>query len=200
VSESGKGGFLQELKQRNVVRVAIMYAVSAFVVLQLADVTFPVFELPDWTYRLVIWLLGLGFPLALVLAWIFDITPDGIVRTSEASEKELQQLRRSRKFYVVAIALLLIALGLMFVQPSDAPSNRQNSPELRRSVAVLPFANMSADPENLFFADGIAEEVLNVLAKIPDLRVAARTASFRYRDEKVDPRRIGEALQVAHVL
>jgi adenylate cyclase len=200
MSDSSKAGFLQELKQRNVVRVAIMYAVSAFVVLQLADVTFPVFDLPNWSYRLVIWLLGLGFPLALVLAWIFDITPDGVVRTSEASDRELQQLRRSRKFYVVAIILLLTALGLMFLQPSEPPSNRDGYAEIRRSIAVLPFANMSADPENLFFADGIAEEVLNVLAKIPDLQVAARTSSFRYRDESVDPRQIGEELQVAHVL
>ena len=197
---SEKPGFLEELKQRSVVRVAIMYGVSAFVILQLADVTFPVFELPDWTHRLVIWLLILGFPLALLLAWVFDITPIGIVRTSERDSAELKQLRRSRKFYLVAIALLVFALSLSFVdwresgQSVSAPLNQS------RSVAVLPFANMSPDPDNAYFADGMAEEVLNVLAKIPDLRVAARTASFRYRDSNVDPRQIGVELNVSHIL
>lgn len=183
------------------VRVAVMYAVSTFVILQLADVTFPVFELPDWSYRLVIWLLALGFPLALVLAWIFDITPDGIVRTSDLDPGELGRLRRSRKFYLVAIGLLVVALGLSMVERERPGVSPAATPEVdSRSVAVLPFANMSADPENAYFADGMAEEILNMLAKIPDLRVSARTASFRYREANKDPRIIGAELNVANIL
>ena len=200
LNDRDKPGFFEELKQRSVVRVAVMYAASTFVILQLADVTFPVFEVPDWSYRLVIWLLALGFPLALVLAWIFDITPDGIVRTSDLDPGELGRLRRSRKFYLVAIGLLVLALGLSLIEregPAKQPVVAQSD---ARSVAVLPFANMSADPDNDYFADGMAEEILNMLAKIPDLRVSARTASFRYRDANKDPRVIGEELGVANIL
>ena len=200
LNDQEKLGFFEELKQRSVVRVAVMYAASTFVILQLADVTFPVFEVPDWSYRLVIWLLALGFPLALVLAWIFDITPQGIVRTSDLDPGELGRLRRSRKFYLVAIGLLVLALGLSLIDRErlgDKPAAAQAD---IRSIAVLPFANMSADPDNVYFADGMAEEILNMLAKIPDLRVSARTSSFRYRDANKDPRVIGEELGVANIL
>jgi TolB-like protein/Tfp pilus assembly protein PilF len=177
-----------------------MYAASTFVILQLADVTFPVFEVPDWSYRLVIWLLALGFPLALVLAWIFDITPDGIVRTSDLDPGELGRLRRGRKFYLVAIGLLILALGLSLIDRERSGGQPMTAQADIRSIAVLPFANMSSDPDNAYFADGMAEEILNMLAKIPDLRVSARTASFRYRDADKDPRVIGEELGVANIL
>ena len=195
----GKAGFFQELKQRSVVRVAAMYLVSGWVILQLAEVTFPIFELPLGAYRLVLWLLVLGFPITITLAWTFDFTAQGIVRTSTAAPDtaELAKLRSYRRFDLLVIALLVVALTITWW-----PRTTSEVPvaELTRSIAVLPFDNLSTDPENAHFADGMAEEILNVLAKIPDLKVAARTASFRYRDSDQDLAQIGSELNVDHAL
>jgi TolB-like protein/Flp pilus assembly protein TadD len=195
----GKAGFFQELKQRSVVRVAAMYLVSGWVILQLAEVTFPIFELSLGAYRLVLWLLVLGFPITVALAWTFDFTAQGIVRTSTAATDtaELAKLRSYRRFDLLVIALLVVALTITWW-----PRTTSEVPvaELSRSIAVLPFDNLSTDPENAHFADGMAEEILNVLAKIPDLKVAARTASFRYRDSDQDLAQIGSELNVDHAL
>ena len=175
-----------------------MYAVSGWVVLQIAEVTFPIFELPLGAYRLVLWLLILGFPITIALAWTFDITPGGIVRTSTAPEAaEVARLKSYRKFDFAVIALLVIALAIAW-WPRSTPEDPLAG--ISRSIAVLPFDNLSADPDNAYFADGMAEEILNVLAKIPDLKVAARTASFRYRDTNINLAQIGRELNVAHTL
>ena len=199
MAEPGKAGFFQELKQRSVVRVAAMYLVSGWVILQLAEVTFPIFELSLGAYRLVLWLLVLGFPITITLAWTFDLTAQGIVRTSTAAPDtaELAKLRSYRRFDLLVIALLVVALTVTWW-----PRTTSEVPvaDLSRSIAVLPFDNLSTDPENAHFADGMAEEILNVLAKIPDLKVAARTASFRYRDSDQDLAQIGAELNVDHAL
>ncbi len=199
MAEPGKSSFLQELKQRSVVRVAAMYLVSGWVILQLAEVTFPIFELSLGAYRLVLWLLVLGFPITLALAWTFDLTPQGVIRTSTAASDtaELTKLRNYRRFDLLVIALLVVALAITWW-----PRNTPEAPaaDLSRSIAVLPFDNLSTDPDNAHFADGMAEEILNVLAKIPDLKVAARTASFRYRNSDQDLAQIGSELNVDHSL
>lgn len=151
--------FLAELKRRKVVRVAIVYVVVGLVVVEAANNLFPALNLPDWTVTLVVALAILGFPVAVALAWAFDITPSGVERTAD------------------------LDVG------AEA-----------RSIAVLPFTDMSADHDQEYFGDGVAEEVLNVLTRIPDLRVAARTSSFSFKDKGCSIREIGRELGVATVL
>ena len=158
--------FLAELKRRRVYRVAVVYAAVAFVVWQAAEIVVPGLNLPNWVLTLVIVLTALGFPIAVVLAWAFDITPAGIERTE----------------------------GEGLVEAVERPSPP------RLSVAVLPFENLSADPENEYFSDGVSEELLNTLARAPDLRVAARTSSFAFKGKAASIGEIGEALNVAHVV
>jgi len=161
--------FLTELKRRRVFRVAVMYAVVVFVIWQAADFVLPAARLPNWAPTLVLILTILGFPIALVLAWAFDITPAGIERTEPED-----------------------------VERAPAEVDRPAPPRL--SVAVLPFENLSADQENEYFSDGISEELLNTLARVPGLRVAARTSSFAFKEKSASIREIGESLNVAHVV
>jgi TolB-like protein len=161
--------FLTELKRRKVYRVAVVYAVVAFVIWQAAEIAVPGLNLPGWVLTLVILLTVLGFPIAVVLAWAFDITPAGIERTPPEE-----------------------------VERAPAEADRPAPPRL--SVAVLPFENLSADPENEYFSDGISEELLNTLARVPGLRVAARTSSFAFKGKSASIGEIGEALNVAHVV
>ncbi len=160
---------LTELKRRRVYRVAVVYAAVAFVIWQAADFVLPAARLPDWTPTLVLVLTILGFPVAVVLAWAFDITPAGIERTVPGE-----------------------------VTPPPAEADRPSPPRL--SVAVLPFENLSADPENEYFSDGISEELLNTLARVPGLRVAARTSAFAFKGKGASIGQIGGALNVAHVV
>ena len=167
-------GFLTELKRRKVYHVAVVYAAIAFLVWQVADIAFPAIGLPDSAITLVLALSALGFPIALVLAWAYEVTPDSQARTgSQASAN--------------AIAL-------------DSPSPPEARPTIRRSLAVLPFDNMSPQPESEYFSDGITEEITNSLARIRDLRVAARTSAFTFRASRADVRDIGKKLDVAYLV
>ena len=161
-------GFFSELKRRKVYRVAIAYAVAAWLVAQVVTQIFPVFEVSQWALRSMIVLLVAGFPIALILAWAFDITPEGIKRTDHVDPAQAQT-------------------------PSAAAIPA-------KSIAVLPFENLSDDPENAYFADGVHDDILSSLAKISDLKVISRTSVRQYKEGARNLREIAQALGVAHIL
>ncbi len=198
--------FLAELQRRRVFRVAVVYAVASFAILQVADIAFPALRLPDWTITLVVAVTLLGFPVAMVLAWAFDITPQGVVRTSPTQGDKLPYRRPSRKPALIAVGLVsafTVAVG-WYVLPKlpgwwsvDRPSVARE--ENRELLAVLPFVNLGA-PADAYFADGITEEITARLAGIQGLGVIARTTSVQYRDTDKTVREIGEELGVDYVL
>ena len=194
--------FFAELRRRNVYKVAVAYAVVAWLLVQVATQVFPFFDIPNWAVRLVVLAAIIGFPLALFLAWAFEITPEGI-KTTEAAERETQpvRLRRHGWIYVVIVAALL-SIGLFFVGRYSARENAStpHADVPAKSIAVLPFVNMSSDKEQEYFSDGLSEELLNQLAQIPQLRVIARTSSFSFKGKEVDVATIAKALNVANVL
>jgi len=201
-AETAKGGFLDELRRRGVRKAALLYAAVGWAVIEATSVIMPALKLPEWSVTFVVVLVLIGFPVTLVFAWVFDLTRQGVVRTpalSELPHDHTQALRRGRliDFLIIAVLLGLVTwLGWekMFGGPEDAAVGGFDS------IAVLPFANLSADPENEFFGDGLAEEILNALVGVDGLRVAARTSSFEYKGQNLDVRRIGAALGVANVL
>jgi len=191
--------FFAELKRRNVYKVAIAYAVVAWLLMQIASQIFPFFEIPNWTVRFVVLLLIIGFPIALIIAWAFEATPEGIKRT-EAADAAGQRSRGGAWIYVVAIGAAL-SVGLFFLGRYTA-SRKQNEPaELpAKSIAVLPFVNMSADKNDEYLSDGISEELITALSKITGLQVKARTSSFAFKGKNEDIQKIGELLHVSHLL
>jgi hypothetical protein len=170
-----------ELKRRNVVRVAVAYGVVSWLVLQLTDVLMPILDLPEWVDGLVFLLLLVGFLLALVLSWAYELTPDGIAREKDVDRSVSITPSTGRKLDRVIIAVLAVALVIFAVERFAWNSGP-------RTIAVLPFLNMSADPDQEFFSDGLTEELLNLLAKVPDLRVTSRTSSFAFKGREIDRR------------
>jgi TolB-like protein/Tfp pilus assembly protein PilF len=168
------GSFLAELKRRKVYRVAVVYAVVAFVIWQAAEIAFPSLHLPDWTLTFVVVMALIGFPIALVLAWAFEITPEGVRRTEPAGPESAES-------------------------PSSAAPAVAHDVE-QTSIAVLPFANMSDDPGNEYFSDGMTEEIINALTQLEGLRVAARSSSFAFKGKSPDVREVGTKLNVATAL
>jgi TolB-like protein len=214
------GQLFQELKRRNVIRVAIAYAVSAWLLIQVADALFPMLRLPEWTATLVAVLLLIGFPIALIFAWAFELTPEGLKLEKHVVRDESITHATGRKLDFVIIALLVLGLGYFaydkfVLDPSrDAElvqatteavtdqlsTEPQVSAEFGKSIAVLPFRDMSEGQDQRWFADGLAEEILNTLARAPDLMVSSRTSSFRYRKSALDVPEIAKELGVAHIL
>jgi TolB-like protein len=210
----------EELKRRKVVRVAVVYAATAFAIVQAADVMLPRLGVPDWTLTLIVVLVVLGFPVAVVLGWALELTPDGIKRTeaapAERSDAATPALLGKRTVFAAAL-LVAVGVGLgagWFLRPaaespgvsppaaSLAPAAAEDpspSPDAK-SIAVLPFVNMSADAENEYFADGISEELLNVLVKVEDIGVASRTSSFAYKGRELGAAVIARELKVNHIL
>jgi len=186
--------FLDELRRRNVVRVAALYLVASWLVVQVGDLAFDAFEVPSWAMRLLIIVLILGFPLVLLLSWVFEITATGIVRESDVDKRSVRRLS-DRRVYVL-IGVMLISALAMFVATRTL---FDTSPD-EKTIAVLPFVNISADPDNEFFSDGLSEELLNLLAGIPELSVTARTSSFSFKNKDLDLPTIGRLLNVANVL
>ena len=184
-------GFFEEVKRRKVYRVAAAYVIAAGGIIQLASAAFPAWELPNWALRLVIVLLLLGFPIALILAWAFDVTAQGIKTTPTAAPR--RQVRRNVIMLATAGVVMSAAVGF-FVLP------RASAHKIDKSIAVLPFQNLSDDPQNAYFADGIQDDVLTSLSKIGDLRVISRTSVMQYRDKAANVRDIGKALGVSNVL
>jgi TolB-like protein len=212
-------GLVSELRRRNVIRVAIAYAVAAWLLIEVTNTTFPMLRLPEWTATFIAVLLMIGFPMALIFAWAFELTPEGIKLEKQVVRDESTTQFTGRKLDFFIIGLLVAALGYFafdkfVLDPSRDAELVQTTAEaviekvnetgnfgtVDSSIAVLPFVNMSSDPEQEYFSDGISEELLNVLAKIPDLRVAARTSSFQFKGENRDIIDIGQQLNVGLVL
>jgi TolB-like protein len=204
-----------ELKRRKVVRVAIVYAATAFAVLQAADIMLPRMGIPDWGMSLVVALAVLGFPIALVLAWALELTPDGIRRTESVTPGQVNAAPPLLGKRTVFAAALLVAVGAglgagWFLRPASeseavpappaAEAPAPSSTGADQSIAVLAFADLSPGRDQEYFSDGIAEEILNALAKVPGLRVAGRTSAFHFKGRSEDLRGIGKALGVAHIL
>ena len=197
--------FFAELKRRRVFRVMAVYGIVGFVLLQLVDLAVPALLLPEWTYRLVALFLLLGFPVEIVLAWALEMTPEGVRRT------EIIAAPASKRWPAGVLALVgmtTLLAGVWYVGRQSAPAAAEDrvaeatpaAGPVSASIAVLPFVNMSSDPEQEFFSDGISEELLNLLAKIPELKVAARTSSFSFKDQNLEIPEIADRLNVAHVL
>jgi len=207
-SNSGYQRFFAELKRRRVFRVMAVYGAVAFVVLQVADILQEGLRLPDSFLPVATAVLLLGFPIAIVLAWAFESTPDGIKRTDEASPGELQAIitapasQRWPAGLLALVGICALLAGVWYVGRQSAPASTTDAATGRvdASIAVLPFVNMSSDEEQEYFSDGISEELLNLLAKIPELRVAARTSSFSFKDQNLEIPEIADRLNVAHVL
>ena len=195
--------FFAELKRRNVYKVAVAYAVVSWLLIQIATQVFPFFEVPNWAVRLVVLLLALGFPVALVLSWAFEITPEGIKLESEVVPDEKRIRPGGRRTIGITIALALVAAGLLAFQllQSRLANLSHGEPDVPlASIAVLPFTDMSQAKDQEYFADGISEELLNLLAKIPQLQVTARTSSFAFKGKETGIPEIARTLHVAHVL
>jgi TolB-like protein/Tfp pilus assembly protein PilF len=192
--------FFAELKRRNVYKVAIAYAVIAWLLMQITTQVFPFLEIPNWAIRLVIMLIVISFPIALVIAWAFELTPEGLKRMEFADELPKKSAQSSAWIYVVIVAGAL-SVGLFFFGRYTATSKQSGLTEVPvKSIAVLPFENLSGNPENAYFTDGIQEEILMRLAKIADLKVVSRTSTVRYKRSPGSLREIAAQLGVANVL
>ena len=191
-------GFFHELKRRKVYRVAVGYIVVAGGIIQLASASFPAWDLPNWTLRLVIVLLLIGFPVALILAWAFDVTTSGIQTTPKletASGAPVHTGNRSRNLFLLTLFGLIVAGVAGFFLLPDVSARK-----IEKSIAVLPFENYSNDKENAFFADGIQDDILTNLARISDLKVISRTSVMVYRDGNHNVREIGRSLGASAIL
>src|SRR5262245_36194746 len=186
-----------ELKRRNVYKVAIAYGVVAWLLMQIASQIFPFFEIPNWAVRLVVLLLIIGFPVALILAWAFELTPEGLKRTEVADELPKKTGRGHAWIYVVIVAGA-IAAALFFFGRYTGSKQSSKTPE--KSIAVLPFENASNEPNSEYLSEGISEALINSLSELPQLRVIARPTAFRYKPKDVDPRQVGRELGAAAVL
>jgi adenylate cyclase len=192
--------FFTELKRRNVYKVAIAYAVVAWLLMQVASQIFPFFEIPNWAVRLVVLLLIIGFPVALILAWAFELTPEGLKRTEFADELPTKSARSRAWIYVVIVAGAISA-SLFFFGRYSATSKEGGMIEVpAKSIAVLPFVNMSADKNDEYLSDGISEELITALSKVTGLQVKARTSSFAFKGKNEDIQKIGGLLHVSHLL
>src|SRR5919204_1001180 len=201
--------FFAELKRRNVYKVAVAYAVVAWLLIQIATQVFPFFEVPNWAVRLVVLLLILGFPIALFLAWAFEITPEGIKRAEDVDLSKSITPETGRKLTWLITIVAIIAAGLLayqFLRPkgNTAPPGSEaatGSAIRTKSIAVLPFENLSRDPDNAFFTDGVQDEILTDLSKIADLKVISRSSVMQYKSGVPrNLREIGQQLGVAHLL
>jgi TolB-like protein/Tfp pilus assembly protein PilF len=185
-------GFFEEVKRRKVYRVAAAYIIAAGGIIQLASATFPAWELPNWSLRLVILLLLVGFPIALIFAWAFDITAQGIRATPDTPAPMTR--RRRNVIMLIATGVVISAATGFFLLPRVAAH------KVDKSIAVLPFENLSDEKENAYFADGIQDDVLTNLSKLSDLRVISRTSVMQYRGRPTNLREIGKALGVSNIL
>src|SRR5437867_1960597 len=196
------GGFFAELKRRNVYKVAVAYAVVGWLIAQIATQIFPFLEIPNWIVRLVIMLIAIGFPIALVIAWAFEATPEGIKRTEVADAMPSASVGRKRYAWIYIVVIGgVISAALFFIgrytgqnraaAPNDVPS---------KSIAVLPFESLSEDKNNAYFAEGVQDEILTRLAKVADLKVISRTSTQHFKSAPDNLPQIAKQLGVAHIL
>ncbi|MGB5412475.1 MAG: hypothetical protein WBN09_13155, partial [Woeseiaceae bacterium] len=192
-----------ELKRRNVIRVAIAYAVIGWVVAQVAEFAFENFGAPDWVLKSVIVILLLGLPIAILFAWAFEMTPEGIKREKEVDRSHSIAPQTGKKLDRVIIAVMAVALVWFAWDKFAGPTETSPAAAVSvsdKSVAVLPFVAMSSGPDDEFFADGMTEEILNSLAQLPELLVTARTSAFSFKGQDIPIQQIAEALGVQHVV
>src|SRR5262247_4848322 len=193
--------FLTELKRRNVYRAAVAYGVVAWFLTQLTTQVFPFFEIPNSAVRLVVIALAVGFPIAMLLYWIYELTPEGVVRTEDLDPVEARSVQRKsgRLLDFIIIGALLLVIAMLIV--GRLPFYRQTGETIsKKSIAVLPFENLSEDKANAYFADGIQEEILTRLAGIADLKVISRTSTQRYQSKPRNLREIAKQLGVANIV
>ena len=190
--------FLAEIKRRRVGKVAVGYGAVAWAVTEASSVVFPALHVPEWAMTFVVVFLMVGFPVAMVLAWIFDVGPDGIHRTEPLPGQSAPAVRiRQRAAFGVAILVCMAGLGYLLYERGVG---RANAGEPHDSIAVMPFTNLSGDPAKDYFSDGMSEELLDLLARVPGLQVASRTSAFAYKGRNVDIREVGKQLGVETVL
>jgi adenylate cyclase len=192
--------FFAELKRRNVFRVAIAYVVLAWIVMQVGDTLAPALRLPETVNSVLAFFLILGFPLAMFFAWAFEITPDGLKLEKDVDRDTSIAPHTGRKLDRTIIVMLVVALGYFIWQSQTPTADPEVVVNNDQSIAVLPFENMSSDAEQEYFSDGLSEELLNLLAKIPELRVSSRTSAFSYKGKDFKISDVGRELNVAHVL
>src|SRR5437762_3614296 len=200
--------FFDELKRRNVVRMAGLYLVGAWLLVQVAGTVLPMFGAPDWLPRSIVILLAIGFLPALIFSWIFELTPQGLKRDEDVPPEESIAPRTARRMNRIIIAVLVLALGYFAFDKFVLTSRRAAFPDEARfansipakSIAVLPFENLSDDKGAAYFADGIQDEILTKLASIGDLKVISRTSTARYKSKPEDLRTVSQQLGVATVL
>jgi TolB-like protein/tetratricopeptide (TPR) repeat protein len=212
-------GVLKELQRRNVFRVAVGYIVSSWLLLQVADLVLENIAAPDWVIQTIMLVLALGFPVVVFFSWAYEVTPEGIKREAEVDRSASVTHVTGQKIDRAITIALILAVGYFaidkYVLPgqtssdtSDAAAHVENqaastepvAPDTDRSIAVLPFVNMSGDPNSEYFSDGLSETLLHMLAQVPDLKVSARTSSFAFKDQNQDIRAIAISLGVAHIL
>ena len=189
-----------ELKRRNVFRVGIAYAITSWVLLQIIDVIAPILELPEWAPKLILVILAIGFFPALIFAWAFELTPEGLKREKEVDRSASITDVTGRKLDRIIIAVLGLAVVLLLIDRYTGNDAEPQSARVGKSIAVLPFVNMSSDSEQEYFSDGITEEILNSLAAVKELKVAGRTSSFAFKGQNDDLRKIGDTLGVETIL
>lgn len=198
---SDKPSFFAELKRRNVYKVAVAYVVAGWALAQGIAQVFPVFDVPNWIVRLIVLLIIVGLPIALALAWMFELTPQGIKRTEAADAMPGTARQKKHAWIYVIVIGGLLSIGLFFLGRYSAATRQSPSDLPEKSIAVLPFENLSEEKVNAFFADGVQDEILTDLARIADLKVISRTSVMHYRSGIArNLREIGEQLGVAHVL
>src|SRR5437762_9005314 len=202
--------FFNELKRRNVIRAAGLYLVGAWLLTQVASTVLPMFGAPDWLPRTIVGLLAIGFIPVLIFSWVFELTPQGLKRDEDVPPEQSIAPQTARRMNRTIIAVLVFALGYYvfdkFVlkprreKSAAGVSSSSNAAPNEKSVAVLAFANLSDDKGSEYFSDGISEELLTVLQKIPGLHVAARTSAFSFKGKNATAQEIGQKLSVAHLV
>lgn len=198
----------EELKRRNVIRVGFAYLVASWVLMQIVDVVTPILELPEWAPKLVFVILAIGLIPVLIFAWAFEMTPEGLKKESEVDRSSSTVNETAHKLNYVITVFLVVAVVLLLVDRQFRPVveaepetvTAAETVDIEKSIAVLPFVNMSSDEEQDYFSDGITEEILNSLAGVKELKVAGRTSSFAFKGQNDDLRRIGDSLGVEHIL
>jgi TolB-like protein/Tfp pilus assembly protein PilF len=196
--------FFAELKRRNVYKVAVAYAVVSWLLIQAASIFLPAFDAPPWVMKIFIIVIIFGFPVALILSWAFEITPEGIKLESEIEPNKSIARRTGRKIVALTIALAVVAAGLFVYQLVRSKPDTSGSPAsatiANKSIAVLPFDNLSRDPDNAYFCEGVQDEILTRLAKVADLKVISRTSTQHFKSTPDNLPQIAKQLGVAHIL
>jgi hypothetical protein len=196
--------FFAELKRRNVYKVAFVYAVTAWLLIQAASILLPTFEAPTWVMKVVVLVVVLGFPIALVIAWAFELTPEGIKRTEDVDPFDSRsglalpagQVSKNRIWIYVTVIGAALSVGLFFIGRYTARTGSGASPNdlPTKSIAVLPFENQNRDPDNDYICDGIPESIINSLSELPKLKVMSRNSVFHYKGKEMDAQTVGKEL------